>query len=146
MDIDYLKAKRLREAHMERITKYRIAVIALVVTLLGLCSCAQELTNQTPMYAASNAIRFAENNSLSQFRGMFDSQAEANATNELLQSLSETSTSSAAHVTCHFVAMENGDVWLFRFTPTLANEAWKITSIEKLNTEEAATILTLLGQ
>ncbi len=117
----------------------------IVVLMLPLCSCAQELTSQTPTFAASNAIRFAENGSLSQFKGMFESQAEANATNELLQSLSQSSTSSAAHETCHFVMMENGDVWLFRFAPTQENKVWEITSIEKLSTGEAATIKMLFG-
>ncbi len=122
-----------------------LCLCVLVLSLL-LCACAKELTNQTPMYAASNAIRFADNESFSQFKGMFYGQSEANATEELLQSLRESNTSSAAHETCHFVTMDNGDVWLFRFSVANENEAWEITSIQKLSAEEAAAISSLLGR
>lgn len=123
----------------------RITIFLCVIALcLFINSCAKEQTNQTPMYAAANAIRFAESGSFAQFRSMFDSLSQTNATEEIFLALGQSSTASNSQETCHFVTMENGDIWMFRFSQAKANEPWKITSIKRLSEADAETIKALL--
>jgi hypothetical protein len=88
-------------------------------------------------------MRYTEIDMFDWFKGMFDSRYEANATEELFQSLKDSKTAAHSYETCHFVRMETGDMWIFRFAPS-DGDAWKIYAIQKLSEEEAKTIGSLL--
>lgn len=124
--------------------KHLFFIIITLFSLFVFLSCSRELTNQTPLYAVANTIRFAQNDDFSQFKSMFAEVSGENASNELLLALKNSSTDTQSHDTCHFVTMSNGDVWMFQFAPGKDDASWYIASITVLSEEQAEIIKPLL--